>query len=151
MLEAPAFIKEDGYVKENHRGDCGAWLARKRYLCENGKAFCGSYGACAVQIMFRKRSKRRFGNIIIPKERCFDSAESLLKEERLADILFICTMDKQHYGHAIPALEKGYHLLLEKPVSPIFLSAVKLKRRRNDINGMSWCAMFCATRRFTEN
>lgn len=87
----------------------------------------------------------------IPKERCFDSAESLLKEERLADILFICTMDKQHYGHAIPALEKGYHLLLEKPVSPIFLSAVKLKRRRNDINGMSWCAMFCATRRFTEN
>lgn len=54
----------------------------------------------------------------IPKERCFDSAESLLKEERLADVLFICTMDRQHYGHAIPALKKGYHLLLEKPVSP---------------------------------
>lgn len=54
----------------------------------------------------------------VPENRCFDSAESLLREEKLADVLFICTMDKQHYGHAIPALKKGYHLLLEKPVSP---------------------------------
>lgn len=54
----------------------------------------------------------------IPKERCFSSAEEMLEKERLADVCVIATQDRQHVGHAIPALKKGYHLLLEKPVSP---------------------------------
>lgn len=54
----------------------------------------------------------------IPSDMCFDSAEELLEQEKLADVMFITTQDKQHVGHAIPALKKGYHLLLEKPVSP---------------------------------
>lgn len=54
----------------------------------------------------------------IPRKMCFSSAEELLEQERLADILFICTQDKQHVPHALPALRKGYHILLEKPISP---------------------------------
>lgn len=54
----------------------------------------------------------------IPKNMCFNSAEELLEQERIADVMFITTQDKQHVGHAIPALKKGYHLLLEKPISP---------------------------------
>lgn len=54
----------------------------------------------------------------IPREMCFTSAEEMLKEEKLADVMFIATQDRQHVGHAIPALRKGYHLLLEKPISP---------------------------------
>lgn len=54
----------------------------------------------------------------IPEEACYSSVEEMLKEERLADAMFITTQDRQHVGHAIPALEKGYHLLLEKPISP---------------------------------
>ena len=54
----------------------------------------------------------------IPEERCYSSAEEMLKEDRLADVMFITTQDRQHVGHAIPALKKGYHLLLEKPISP---------------------------------
>ena len=54
----------------------------------------------------------------IPPEMCFESAEKMLERERLADVLFVCTLDRQHYPHAIPALKKGYHLLLEKPISP---------------------------------
>ena len=54
----------------------------------------------------------------IPRERCYTSVEDMLKEERLADVLFLCTQDKQHVPQAIPALRKGYHLLLEKPISP---------------------------------
>lgn len=54
----------------------------------------------------------------IPADRCFSSAEELLQQERLADVLFLCTQDRQHYGHAIPALERGYDLLLEKPMAP---------------------------------
>lgn len=54
----------------------------------------------------------------VPEEGRFASAEEMLGVEKLADVMFICTMDRQHYGHAIPALKLGYHLLLEKPASP---------------------------------
>lgn len=54
----------------------------------------------------------------VPREACFSSAEELLDQERLADVMFITTQDRQHVRHAIPALRRGYHLLLEKPISP---------------------------------
>ncbi len=54
----------------------------------------------------------------VPKEACFTSAEEMLKQDKLADAMIIATQDRQHVGHALAALEKGYHLLLEKPVSP---------------------------------
>lgn len=50
---------------------------------------------------------------------CYTSAEELLKQDKLADALVISTPDRQHVSQAIPALEKGYHLLLEKPISPV--------------------------------
>ena len=55
----------------------------------------------------------------VPPEGCFSSAEEMLAQPRLADVLFVCTQDRQHVGHAIPALEKGYHILMEKPISPV--------------------------------
>ena len=54
----------------------------------------------------------------IPEENCFSSAEEMLAQPRLADVMVVSTMDRQHVGHAIPALRKGYHILLEKPISP---------------------------------
>lgn len=54
----------------------------------------------------------------IPKGYCYSSAEEMLKEPRLADVMFITTQDRQHVEQAIAALRKGYHLLLEKPISP---------------------------------
>ena len=37
---------------------------------------------------------------------CFPSAEAMLQREKLADVMFICTQDRQHYGHAMKAMEK---------------------------------------------
>ncbi len=54
----------------------------------------------------------------IPAENCFSSAEEMLERDRLADVLVVSTMDRQHVGHAIPGLKKGYHILMEKPISP---------------------------------
>lgn len=54
----------------------------------------------------------------IPQENCFGSAEEMLAQEKLADVMVVSTMDRQHVGHAIPALKKGYHVMLEKPISP---------------------------------
>ena len=54
----------------------------------------------------------------IAPEYCFNSADELIAQPKLADLLFICTQDKDHYTEAIEALKKGYHLILEKPISP---------------------------------
>ena len=54
----------------------------------------------------------------VPASNCFHSADELLAAEKLADILFVCTPDGDHYRAAMLALEKEYHLLLEKPIAP---------------------------------
>jgi len=53
----------------------------------------------------------------ISPEMCFDSVESMLRVPKLADLMLICTPDDVHYLPAMGALEKGYHLLLEKPAA----------------------------------
>ena len=55
----------------------------------------------------------------IPEENRFEKGTDLLAMPRMADAAIIATMDRDHYREAVPALEKGYHLLLEKPVSPV--------------------------------
>ncbi|WP_200416078.1 Gfo/Idh/MocA family protein [Virgibacillus salexigens] len=49
---------------------------------------------------------------------CFSSWEALLSENMDAEVAFICTLDRQHFYPTMKALEKGYHVLLEKPMSP---------------------------------
>ena len=46
----------------------------------------------------------------------FTSEDEFFKEKR-AEVLVVSTLDTQHYGHAIKALELGYDLLLEKPIA----------------------------------
>ena len=46
---------------------------------------------------------------------CFESAQALAQHPKLADAIINGTMDTQHVETAIPLLEKGYDMLLEKP------------------------------------
>ena len=62
-----------------------------------------------------EKARKRYG---LPPDRCFSSAEEMLERSKLAEVLVVATMDRQHVDHAIPALRKGYHILLEKPISP---------------------------------
>ncbi len=54
----------------------------------------------------------------VAKEKSFLTEEGFF-EEKHADVLVIATQDRDHVRHAIRALELGYHILLEKPISPI--------------------------------
>ena len=63
----------------------------------------------------REIAAKEFG---IPEERRFETGAALLTEARMGEAAIIATMDRDHYSEAIPAMEKGYHLLLEKPISP---------------------------------
>lgn len=54
----------------------------------------------------------------IPKDMQFTSWEELFSREKLADGVIIATPDRLHAGPAIAAMEKGYPILLEKPIAP---------------------------------
>ena len=47
----------------------------------------------------------------------FESWEELLDKPQMADAAVICTQDRMHFMPTMSALEKGYHVLLEKPMS----------------------------------
>ena len=53
----------------------------------------------------------------IPESNRFTSWQELLARPKMADCVFVCTMDDDHTAPAIQAMELGYHVLLEKPMS----------------------------------
>jgi predicted dehydrogenase len=53
----------------------------------------------------------------IPPERCYASWEDLLAQPQLAPALFNTTMDQMHFASTMPALAKGYHVFVEKPLT----------------------------------
>lgn len=55
----------------------------------------------------------------VPEACRFENGRELLAGPKLGDAAIIATMDRDHFHEAIPAMEKGYHLLLEKPISPV--------------------------------
>lgn len=63
----------------------------------------------------------------ILEENCYESWEQILNVPKFADVALISTMDRMHYGPAMKALELGYHLLLEKPVSPTPSECVEIE------------------------
>jgi len=53
----------------------------------------------------------------VPEQYRFAGWKELLEQPRLADSAIICTMDDDHTVPAIKAMEMGYDILLEKPLS----------------------------------
>lgn len=60
----------------------------------------------------RKKAMEYFG---FSEDMCFNSAQALAEKGRLADAVINGTMDEQHLETAIPLLNAGYDMLLEKP------------------------------------
>lgn len=56
----------------------------------------------------------------------FSSWEGLLDKPKLCEALLICTQDRQHFEPTMKALQKGYQILLEKPMSPIPLETLQI-------------------------
>jgi predicted dehydrogenase len=54
----------------------------------------------------------------LPTERCFSRWEDLLARPNLADGVLVCTQDRMHFAPTMAALATGYHVMLEKPMSP---------------------------------
>lgn len=63
----------------------------------------------------RKKAREHFG---FGEDMCFESAQALAEKGKLADAVINGTMDEQHLETAVPLLNSGYDMLLEKPFAP---------------------------------
>lgn len=70
----------------------------------------------AEPITLRNQRYARQHNI--PETNRFKTWEDVFKKPKFADAVIISTPDWLHYGPCMKALEMGYHVLLEKPISP---------------------------------
>ena len=53
----------------------------------------------------------------IDKAYSFANYTQLLEKEKFADVVVIATQDADHFIPTKQAIEKGYHVLIEKPIS----------------------------------
>ena len=65
----------------------------------------------------RKERLERFSEIFgVDKKSTFTDENEFFKVKR-ADMLLIATQDKDHYGHMMKAFDKGYDVMVEKPLT----------------------------------
>ncbi|OUN25000.1 Gfo/Idh/MocA family oxidoreductase [Pseudoflavonifractor sp. An85] len=81
----------------------------------------------AVADLLPERRQAAVETFGVAPERVFDSAEKLFQAGKLADVLIISTQDRDHVPQALQALELGYDLILEKPISPNWDECIALR------------------------
>ncbi len=67
----------------------------------------------------------------VPENRCFTDPSQLFALGKIADAAIIATMDRDHYGHVMAALDCGYDILLEKPISPDPRECIEIEEKAN--------------------
>ncbi|WP_168118550.1 Gfo/Idh/MocA family oxidoreductase [Paenibacillus sp. HB172176] len=81
----------------------------------------------------RKRYQEKYH---LADEQCFASWDELFAQPRQSDAVFICTRDRDHYDPTMKALGAGYHVLLEKPMSPEWQECVDMVKQAEKYNRM---------------
>ena len=71
-------------------------------------------------------------NFSIAPEMVFSDAESFFAAGKLADALILATMDRDHYSQTMRALELGYDILLEKPISPDPVECLQIQKKAHE-------------------
>ena len=67
----------------------------------------------------------------VPESGCFAGADELLAQGKLADVVIIATQDREHKEYTLRALELGYDILLEKPVSVFASDCIEIRDPAN--------------------
>lgn len=67
----------------------------------------------------------------IPENMRFSDASQVFALGKIADAAIIATMDRDHYPHTMAALDCGYDILLEKPISPDAKECIAIEEKAN--------------------
>ena len=79
------------------------------------------------------RRKAAAVRLNVPEQMCFADAAQLLGLGKIADAAIIATMDRDHYAHVMQALDCGYDILLEKPISPDPKECLEIEEKANKL------------------
>ena len=82
----------------------------------------------------------------LPEERCFRDYREALAVGKIADAVFICVMDRDHFAPAMTAIELGYDIMLEKPIAPTPEECAALTKAAN---ARGTKVLICHVLRFT--
>lgn len=91
----------------------------------------------------REQAREHFG---LPEQRVFSDWHRLADCDRLADFAIVTLQDSLHYEAALALIDKGYHLLLEKPmgVTPAQCKAITEAAEKRGVQ-----VVVCHVLRFT--
>ena len=88
-------------------------------------------------------AKQKYG---VSDNMCFYDEKEFFAKGKLADVIFITTQDREHVEHAVKALDLGYDILLEKPISPLLADCYRLKEKVDQTNKL---VIVCHVLRYT--
>lgn len=78
------------------------------------------------------RRKAAADEFQIPLEKQFASVDEFYRLGKICDAVIISSMDKDHYEQTMKALDLGYDILLEKPISPSPEESLRIQRKANE-------------------
>ncbi len=79
----------------------------------------------------RAAAAEKFG---IAPEHVYSDVNDFYKEGKIADAVILATMDRDHFRHVMPAIDLGYDILLEKPISPDIKECLEIQKRAHEKN-----------------
>ena len=72
----------------------------------------------------------------VPEAMRFTDTNELFALGKIADAAIIATMDRDHFGHVMQALDCSYDILLEKPISPDPVECLQIEAKANALRLM---------------
>ena len=85
----------------------------------------GKFKVVAIAEPRTERQKYFQEKYLIPNHLIFGGYEEFIKQPRLSDIVIIATLDDMHYVPVMDAIQKGYDIILEKPIAMSVEETVK--------------------------
>lgn len=78
------------------------------------------------------RRKAAADEFQIPLEKQFESVDKFYELGKICDAIIISSMDRDHYVQTMKALDLGYDILLEKPISPSPDECLRIQHKANE-------------------
>lgn len=95
--------------------------------------------------------KERRENIVnmfnLGEDRAFSSWDEALEAGKFGDVAIVTTQDQMHYEPTMKALDLGYHVLLEKPMSPNLKECIEMVNKAEE---KKLHLLVCHVLRYTE-
>ena len=89
----------------------------RAYLNALKEHFPDKFEVLAVAEPDKRKREAAIKEFNVPAGNAFETDTEFFKKPRLSDVAIIGTQDSLHYRETISAIEKGYDIILEKPIS----------------------------------